>query len=57
MTVLDKLHAIRASKGDVLTKGLPDNIVSKFLASDQTLVHAIEIAYENFKTLKQNFLS
>ncbi len=55
MTVLDKLHAIRASKGDVLTQGLSEDIVNKFLASDQTLTHAIEIAYENFKTIKSEF--
>ncbi len=55
MTVLDKLQAIRASKGDVLTKGLPDDIVNKFLASDQSLAQAIEIAYENFKAIKSEF--
>jgi acetylornithine/succinyldiaminopimelate/putrescine aminotransferase len=55
MTVLDKLHAIRSSNGEVLTKGLSDDVITKFLANDQTLAHAIEIAYENYKVIKSEF--
>jgi acetylornithine/succinyldiaminopimelate/putrescine aminotransferase len=55
MTVLDKLHAIRASKGTVLTKGLSDEVIAKFLATDQSLAHAIEIAFDNYKAIKSEF--
>jgi acetylornithine/succinyldiaminopimelate/putrescine aminotransferase len=55
MTVLDKIQAIRLAKGNVLTKGLTDEVVTKFLATDQTLAIAIETAYENFKVIKAEF--
>jgi len=55
MTVLDKLQAIRLSKGSVLTTGLTDDVITKFLACDQTLAIAIETAYENFKAIKAEF--
>jgi acetylornithine/succinyldiaminopimelate/putrescine aminotransferase len=55
MTVLDKLQAIRLAKGNVLTKGLTDEVITKFLACDQTLAIAIETAYENFKAIKTEF--
>ena len=55
MTVLDKLQAIRLSKGSVLTTGLTDNVITKFLACDQSLAIAIETAYENFKVIKAEF--
>ena len=52
MRALDKLSAIRASKGTVLTKGLPEDIVAKFLAKDPALTIAIDNAYESFKAFK-----
>lgn len=57
MTVLDKLQAIRSSQGEVLTTGLKDDVIATFLANDQMLAHAIEIAYENFKAIKSEFPS
>jgi len=55
MTVLDKLQAIRSCKGEVLTKGLGDDVITNFLANDQTLSRAIEIAFENYKVIKSEF--
>lgn len=55
MTAFDKLNSIRASKGSVLTKGLGDDIIAKFLASDPKLTQAIEIAYDNFNAIKAEF--
>lgn len=55
MTALDKLNAIRASKGDVLTKGLSDDIINQFLQTDPALTIAIENAYTNFNAIKAEF--
>ena len=55
MTALDKLNAIRASKGDVLTKGLNDEIINQFLKTDPALTIAIENAYTNFNAIKTEF--
>jgi acetylornithine/succinyldiaminopimelate/putrescine aminotransferase len=55
MTVLDKLQAIRLSNGSVLTTGLTDDVITNFLACDQTLAIAIETAYDNFKAIKAEF--
>ncbi|VAW40188.1 L-lysine 6-aminotransferase [hydrothermal vent metagenome] len=55
MTVLDKLNAIRANNGTVLTRGLNDDIIAKFIASDPNLTHAIEIGYANFNAIKAEF--
>ena len=55
MTALDKLNAIRAAKGDVLTTGLGDDVIAKFIASDPALTIAIDTAYENFNSIKAEF--
>ena len=55
MTALDKLNTIRASKGDVLTKGLSDDIINQFLQTDPALTTAIENAYNNFNDIKSEF--
>lgn len=55
MTAIEKLNTIRASKGDVLTKGLSDDIINQFLKTDPALTTAIENAYNNFNTIKTEF--
>ena len=55
MTVLEQLNAIRASKGDVLTKGLNDDVINQFLKIDPALSTAIENAYLNFLNIKSEF--
>ncbi len=55
MSVLDKLNTIRAAKGSVLTKGLSDDVIAKFLQSDSALSIAIENAYDNYLTIKDEF--
>ncbi|MFK8011677.1 MAG: aminotransferase class III-fold pyridoxal phosphate-dependent enzyme [Marinicellaceae bacterium] len=55
MTALDKLNTIRASKGDVLTTGLSDKIITDFLKSDPALAIAIDTAYDNFNAIKAEF--
>jgi len=55
MKALDKLNTIRASKGDVLTTGLKDEVIAKFLAMDPALTVAIDNAYDNYNTIKAEF--
>ena len=55
MKALDKLNAIRASKGDVLTTGLKDNVIAEFLAKDPALTTAIDNAFDNFNSIKAEF--
>ena len=55
MTALDKLKTIRASAGAVLTTGLKDEVIAKFLASDPTLEQAINSAYDNYQDIKSEF--
>jgi acetylornithine/succinyldiaminopimelate/putrescine aminotransferase len=55
MTALDKLNTIRASKGDVLTKGLSNDIINQFLQTDPALTTAIENAYTNFNAIQAEF--
>jgi acetylornithine/succinyldiaminopimelate/putrescine aminotransferase len=55
MTALDKLNSIRASKGDVLTKGLSDTVIAQFLTSDPSLTQAIDSAFDNFNNIKSEF--
>ncbi len=56
MTALDKLHAIRtSSEGSVLTIGLGDETINRFIATDPTLTQAIDNAYEVFQNIKAEF--
>jgi len=55
MKALDKLNTIRASKGDVLTTGLKDEVIAKFLAIDPALTVAIDNAYNNYNAIKAEF--
>ena len=55
MNAFDKLNAIRATKGSVLTKGLSDDVIAKFIDSDPTLTQAIDNAYNNFNSIKAEF--
>ncbi len=55
MSVLEKLNAIRAAKGSVLTKGLSDEVIAKFLQRDSALTVAIENAYTSFLAIKEEF--
>jgi acetylornithine/succinyldiaminopimelate/putrescine aminotransferase len=41
---LDTLHAIRAASGEAWTRGLPDDVVARFVESDPRLAGAIERA-------------
>ncbi|MCF6288644.1 MAG: aminotransferase class III-fold pyridoxal phosphate-dependent enzyme [Proteobacteria bacterium] len=55
MTAFDKLNSIRACSGTVLTKGLNDDVITKFLASDPNLSQAIDNAYTTFNEIKAEF--
>ena len=56
MTVLDKLHAIRtSSQGSVLTTGLKDDTIARFLDNDPLLSQAINNAFDNFQSIKAEF--
>ena len=55
MNALDKLHAIRAAKGTVLTTGLNEKTISQFLTSDPSLTIAIDNAFENFNAIKAEY--
>ncbi|TDR18291.1 aminotransferase class III-fold pyridoxal phosphate-dependent enzyme [Marinicella litoralis] len=52
MTVFNQLLQLRSAKGDVITKGLSDENVKKFIACDESLVTAINSATEEFENVK-----
>lgn len=56
MNALEKLQAIRtSSKGSVLTIGLNEETINRFLTIDPTLSQAIDNAYEVFQNIKSEF--
>ncbi|HPI94804.1 MAG TPA: aminotransferase class III-fold pyridoxal phosphate-dependent enzyme [Gammaproteobacteria bacterium] len=55
MTALEKLHIMRKTKGDVLTHGLSDEVISDFLKSDENLEKAINSAFKCFEQIQKEF--
>jgi len=49
---MEKLHALRASGGDIRTRGLPDAVIEDFLNRDGTLSQAIDEAWARYEELK-----
>ena len=49
---LEKLRALRASGGDVRTRGLPDGVIEGFLGRDETLVRAVDEAWTVYEALR-----
>ena len=54
MTPIDKLHAIRRPGGTVITKGLDDDTLVSFIASDSSLATAIDLAHDAFEQLRES---
>lgn len=54
MNVLDKLNIIRESKGEKLTQGLSDTVISDFIESDPKLSQAIDLAYECYQSIHKD---
>ena len=51
---LERLQALRALGGAVLTKGLPDEVVERFLGKDADLVVAVDRAWEKAEELRDS---
>lgn len=55
MTVFNQLLQIRSARGTVLTQGLSDENIQKFIAIDNDLVQAIEHATKELAVIKANY--
>lgn len=55
MELIKKLHEIRRRTGPSVTKGLDDNSLENFAKKDRQLVDAIDVAYEEFLRLEEEF--
>ncbi len=55
MTVFNQLLQLRSAQGTVLTHGLNDEIIQKFIAEDPHLVTAIELATQEFSQIKTEY--
>ncbi len=55
MNVIEKLQPIRDAGGDSITKGLPDETITRFAALDSDLAEAIDAAPAAFEALKAEF--
>ncbi len=55
MTVFNHLLQIRSAKGTVTTQGLSDENIQKFIAADENLVTAINLAAKEFEQVKANY--
>ena len=54
MSVINLLNEMRHHGGAARTKGLPDDVILRFAASDAKLVTAIETAHEVFTRLRED---
>ncbi|MCX7554170.1 aminotransferase class III-fold pyridoxal phosphate-dependent enzyme [Marinicella sp. S1101] len=55
MTVFNQLLQLRSAKGDVITHGLKDEDVNKFIEIDPDLVTAIELASQELEKVKTDY--
>ncbi len=55
MDPMKKLQEMRRETGGKQTKGLDDKVIETFLRTDKRLAEAIEDAYTEFQSLKQEF--
>ena len=55
MTVFNQLLQLRSAKGQVITHGLSDEIINKFIDSDPHLVEAINLATEQLNLIKADY--
>lgn len=55
MTVFNQLLQLRSAKGQLVTHGLNDEAVKKFIDSDPQLVEAINLATEEFEQVKAEY--
>lgn len=55
MTVFNQLLQLRSAQGSVLTHGLCDEVIQDFIATDQQLVAAIELAMTEYQNVKSAY--
>lgn len=55
MELIKKLHEIRRRSGPAVTKGLDDATIESFAKKDRDLVNAIDVAYNEFLKLEEEF--
>ncbi len=55
MTVFNQLLQLRNTKGHVITHGLKDEDINRFIESDPDLVKAIELASHEFEKVKTDY--
>lgn len=53
MSIISKLTTLREHGGQPLTTGLPDDIVERFAARDENLTKAVDLAVEQFRSLRE----
>jgi acetylornithine/succinyldiaminopimelate/putrescine aminotransferase len=51
MSIIERLNEMRNHGGEIQTRGLPDDIISRFSASDPKLADAVDAAYAEFTKL------
>ncbi len=54
-TAMEKLEIMRSFGGTLLTQGLPDDVIERFLVRDLTLGEAIDRAYAAHESLRSEF--
>ncbi len=55
MTVFNQLLQLRSAQGQMMTHGLNDEAIKKFIASDSQLVEAINLATEQLDLIKSEY--
>ena len=55
MTVFNQLLQLRSAQGSVLTHGLSDEVIQDFIATDEQLVTAIELAMAEYQNVKSAY--
>jgi acetylornithine/succinyldiaminopimelate/putrescine aminotransferase len=55
MTVFNQLLQLRSAQGSVLTHGLSDEVIQDFIATDEQLVAAIELAMTEYQNVKSAY--
>ena len=53
MSIIERLHEMRNHGGEALTRGLPDDVITKFAQRDPRLGEAVDVAYSEFQLLRE----
>ena len=55
MKMMDMLHELRAQGGEIVTKGLADDVIERFSKHDPLLAQAVEEAHGAFECVRQEY--